>query len=126
MADFSITKNRTQEGVSYSCDRRLYATRDGRLVEEGDPEAHELVCGAGGVINAKTAARLHLSEKGQKLPKAETVVRSTAADQPKEAEPVPAGAEIEREPGMGTGPAAQTVQKMSSGPGKPLGSGREK
>ena len=84
-------------------DRRLYETRDGRVVEEGDPEAHMLVVGAGGLISPRAAERLGITESGIKQPKKEAVVvpSSVAGDAPKE-EAAPAAAPA-REEGSAVG-----------------------
>lgn len=43
--------------AGHPAERAVYATLDGRLVEEGDPAANQLVVGAGGVVTEKMAAR---------------------------------------------------------------------
>lgn len=76
----------TKETPMYTSDRRLYLTRDGRVVEDGDPEAHQLLVGAGGQITAEMARQYGLPE--QKPQDAEPAAEEAA--EPK-AEAKPAG-----------------------------------
>jgi len=74
-------------------DRRLWQTADGRLVEEGDPEAATLVAGEGSAIPPEVAERLHLKREGEKVVQEKTpeapggVVSSTAPPEPAPASP---------------------------------------
>jgi hypothetical protein len=61
----------------HPAERAVYATRDGRLVEEDDPEASELVVGAGGVVTEKMAKRYR---GGGASPAEGTPVPSDAAE----------------------------------------------
>jgi hypothetical protein len=73
---------------SFIADTALYETRDGRVVGEGDPDAHSLIAAAGGVINGKTAARLGIKggtgQYAAKPAKAQAEVPSEVADAPRE------------------------------------------
>jgi hypothetical protein len=81
MADVKF--RRAGEAGGLVADRRLYETRDGRICEEGDPEAVALVAAAGQVIPAGTARRLRLSEDGQAAaPAADEPVQSTVTAAP--------------------------------------------
>jgi len=52
-----VSEKKLELKPGHPAERAIYATRDGRLVEEGDPEASELVVGPGGVITEKMARR---------------------------------------------------------------------
>jgi hypothetical protein len=88
MADITLKKVHATGAHSFQSDKRLFLTKDGRVVEEGDPDANELLVRAGGTIDARTAERLHLTEKGQQLPKGGEVVHSTARGAKPEAAPL--------------------------------------
>lgn len=49
-------------------DKRLYLTKDKRVVEHGDPLAHELLVGAGCEIEPELAAKYGLDGKQVKPP----------------------------------------------------------
>jgi len=74
----------------HPAERAIYATRDGRLVEEGDPEASELVVGPGGVITEKMAARYQHRPAGAPVP-------SDAPPEPQPAKPPPEPAKEAKE-----------------------------
>lgn len=53
----------------YQAPCRLYLTRDGRIVKEGDPEAHALFVAAGGLVPFQLARKYGLVET-QAMPEA--------------------------------------------------------
>lgn len=87
MAEFKFKRSEKEPGII--SESRIWETADGRVVEDGHPDAQSLIAGAGGRINPKTAARLGITERGVKEKKAApVVVHSTAADvKPAKAEP---------------------------------------
>jgi hypothetical protein len=59
--------------MPYRSEKRLYLTADGRVVEEGDPDAASLLVNAGGELDDATAERYGLTkpaegEKGKAAP----------------------------------------------------------
>lgn len=46
----------------YRASERLYLTRDGRIVTEGDPDAHQLFVRAGGYVPFQLARKYGLVE----------------------------------------------------------------
>jgi hypothetical protein len=79
----------------HPAERSIYATRDGRLVEEDDPEASELVVGAGGVVTEKMAKRYR---GGGAAPAEGVPVPSDAATQAAPEGEEPPGDEESEEP----------------------------
>lgn len=75
----------------HPAERAIYATRDGRLCEEDDPEASELVVGAGGVVTEKMAARYGKEAQAGKAVPSDAVPAAgkvaTPAHPPAEREP---------------------------------------
>jgi hypothetical protein len=77
--------------------KRMYATADGRLVDEGDPEAATLVAAEGQVIRQALARRLGLSMEGNKVvqkrpeggEREEPESRPASVTRPAEPEPEP-------------------------------------
>jgi len=63
-----MSEKKLELKAGHPAERAIYATRDGRLVEEGDPEASELVVGPGGVITEKMAARYQGRGAGKEIP----------------------------------------------------------
>lgn len=109
---FTIDEKRNELGELVST-HRLYETRDGRVVEESDPEAFSLLVGKGGRIDAALAARLGLAYvQGGPAPQRPAepsagaeVVHSTAATR------APDGSSVHIEPAAPAGetPAGSTA-----------------
>lgn len=57
----------------FKSDRRLYLTRDDKVVEEGDPAAAFLLVGEGCELDDATAAQYGLTEAKGKAPAAKAV-----------------------------------------------------
>lgn len=54
--------------MSYTSDKRLYLTREGEVVEEGDERAATLLVGAGGQLSDEQAAQYGLTGKREAAP----------------------------------------------------------
>ena len=65
-------------GNAYVSDKRLYLTRAGAVVEEGDPAADSLLVGEGGTISHEDAERYGLLE----APAAEPPAKEARAAKP--------------------------------------------
>lgn len=60
-----------EENGQLVADEAIYATKDGKLVGEGDPDANELVAAAGRPIRQKDAERYGLKGGKAEEPKAQ-------------------------------------------------------
>ena len=58
--------------MAYTSDKRLYLTRDGQVVEEGDERAATLLVGAGGQLSDEQAAQYGLNGKADATPQAKS------------------------------------------------------
>lgn len=54
--------------ADFVSDKRYFLTADGRVVEDGDPEAHSLLVGEGGLLPEAEAERYGLKLKEYKAP----------------------------------------------------------
>jgi hypothetical protein len=63
----------------WTSDRRLCLTRDGKVVEDGDPESFELLVGEGGVLPLDRAQNLGLVQPAE-APKPEAKTEDKPAD----------------------------------------------
>lgn len=54
--------------MPYKSDKRLYLTADGRVVEEGDPDAASLLVNEGGELDDATAERYGLTKPAKAAP----------------------------------------------------------
>lgn len=65
----------------YVADRRLYLDKDGKVVEEGDPNKVSLLVGAGGMIPEEQARALGLlEEKKAKAAPAKNKAKASAPE----------------------------------------------
>lgn len=69
-----------EEGGQLVAEEAIYATKDGRLVGEDDPEANELVAAAGTAIREKSAQKYGL--RGAKKESAKDAEHVIGEDQP--------------------------------------------
>ena len=65
--------------MSYTSDKRLYLTREGEVVGEGDERAATLLVGEGGQLSDEQAAKYGLTGK-QAAPKSADVPAAESAD----------------------------------------------
>lgn len=64
--------------MSYTSDKRLYLTREGEVVEEGDERAATLLVGEGGQLSDEQAAKYGLTGARDAAPKSDVPAAESA------------------------------------------------
>ena len=82
MADVIANPAAAAGGKVWTADRRLWLTVDGKVVEDGHPDARTLLCAPGQTIPYDQAERLGLvtGGKGRKKPAKDKAVKRPARD----------------------------------------------
>jgi hypothetical protein len=110
MPEGKFTFHKEQSGSVVVADETVYATRDGRLVREDDPEANTLVASAGRPIPDKLVERYGIKATG-----AQPRAKAEPEEKPAEAQPEKVLGESDR-PSVTTRPVGEERPSVTTRP----------